>query len=65
MAFLWLKFDYSYLFDDRFEEEDVPVKLGDELPDCLRRITPTVNPIEERFKNLQRRNLIEPRLPHK
>ncbi|XP_071551206.1 ribosome biogenesis protein NOP53 isoform X12 [Panulirus ornatus] len=49
----------------KFEEEDVQVKLGDELPDSLRQITPAMNLIEERFKHLQRRNLIEPRLPHK
>nr|XP_045595140.1 ribosome biogenesis protein NOP53-like [Procambarus clarkii] len=49
----------------RFEEEDIAVTLGDELPDCLRRAAPAVDLIEERFKSLQRRNVIEPRLPHK
>ncbi|KAK8743647.1 hypothetical protein OTU49_001184 [Cherax quadricarinatus] len=49
----------------RFHEEDVVVNLGNELPGSLREVVPAVSLLEERFKNLQRRNMIEPRLPHK
>ncbi|KAG7157808.1 ribosome biogenesis protein NOP53-like [Homarus americanus] len=59
------KFTTLRLGKMRFEEEDVTVSLGDELPDCLRHVKPAVDLLEERFKNLQRRNLIEPRLPTK
>ena len=49
----------------RFEEEEIPVNLGDELAESLRSVVPAVELLEDRFKNLQRRNLLEPRLKHK
>lgn len=62
---LWCE---EWIFDTplaRFEEEDIAVSLGDELPDSLRNVTPAVELLEERFKNMQRRNILEPRLKHK
>lgn len=41
----------------------VEVKLSDELQDCLRRLKPEGNLIEDRFRSLQERGLVEPRLP--
>lgn len=60
-----LKFMPRRLANMKFEEEDIAVSLGDELSDSLRNVTPAVELLEERFKNMQRRNLLEPRLQHK
>ena len=49
----------------RFEEEEIAVNLGDEMAGSLRRVRPAVELLEERFKNMQRRNVLEPRLRHK
>ncbi|KAK8397958.1 hypothetical protein O3P69_003695 [Scylla paramamosain] len=60
-----LKFMPRRLANMKFEEEEIPVNLGDELADSLRTVVPAVELLEERFKNMQRRNLLEPRLKHK
>ncbi|XP_045132530.1 ribosome biogenesis protein NOP53-like isoform X2 [Portunus trituberculatus] len=60
-----LKFIPRRLGNMKFEEEEIPVNLGDELADSLRTVVPAVELLEDRFKNLQRRNLLEPRLKHK
>ncbi|XP_066964978.1 ribosome biogenesis protein NOP53 [Macrobrachium rosenbergii] len=47
---------------EKFQAEDIAVSLGTELKGSLRSVRPACNLLEERFKNLQRRNLIEPRV---
>ncbi|XP_064079844.1 ribosome biogenesis protein NOP53-like [Macrobrachium nipponense] len=47
---------------EKFQAEDIAVSLGTELKGSLRSVKPVCNLLEERFKNLQRRNLIEPRV---
>ncbi|KAG0716650.1 Ribosome biogenesis protein NOP53 [Chionoecetes opilio] len=59
------KFMPHRLANMKFEEEDIEVKLGDELTESLRTVTPAVELLEERFKSMQRRNILEPRLKHK
>lgn len=49
----------------KYVPEDIAVSLGHELHGSLRKAKPAVNLIEERFKNFQRRNLIETRDPFK
>ncbi|XP_068238039.1 ribosome biogenesis protein NOP53 [Palaemon carinicauda] len=50
---------------EKFQAEDIAVSLGSELKGSLRLARSGCNLIEERFKDLQRRNLIEPRLKAK
>lgn len=43
-------------------EPGVEVKLSDELEDCLRRLKPEGNLIQDRFRSLQERGLVETRV---
>ncbi|XP_042196721.1 ribosome biogenesis protein NOP53 [Callorhinchus milii] len=45
----------------RYEEPDIELKLSDELSDSLRKLKPEGSVLADRFKSLQKRNLIEPR----
>lgn len=45
----------------KYEEPDLEVKLTDELQGSLRLLKPEGHLLEDRFKSLQRRNIIEPR----
>lgn len=49
----------------KYEEPDLPLKLSTELRDSLRELRPEVNVLEDRFKSLQRRNVIETRKQQK
>lgn len=49
----------------RYEEPELPLKLSDELRDSLRELRPEVNILEDRYKSLQRRNVIETRRQQK
>merc|ERR1712013_4606 len=51
----------------KYVEQDTDVLLSDELVATLRELKPDGNLLQDRFKSLQRRNIIEPRnrvLPH-
>ncbi|NXV84263.1 NOP53 protein, partial [Atlantisia rogersi] len=45
----------------RYEDPYLEVQLSDELPDSLRTLKPEGSVLHDRFKSLQKRNLIEPR----
>ncbi|NXC05445.1 NOP53 protein, partial [Orthonyx spaldingii] len=45
----------------RYEEPGPEVQLSEELPDSLRSLRPEGSVLRDRFKSLQRRNMIEPR----
>ncbi|KAK3885749.1 hypothetical protein Pcinc_010061 [Petrolisthes cinctipes] len=45
----------------QYQPLDIPVALGDELPNSLRQIQPAAGLLEDRFNNFQRRNMIEAR----
>lgn len=45
----------------KFKAEDLEVQLSDELAGSLRRLKPEGSVLKDRFKSLQKRNLIEPR----
>lgn len=45
----------------KFEENEIPIKLGDELTGNLRSLKPEGNILEERFKSFQKRNIMETR----
>ncbi|KAM6932974.1 ribosome biogenesis protein NOP53 [Xenentodon cancila] len=45
----------------KFQAPDLEVQLSDELPGSLRRLKPEGSVLKDRFKSLQKRNLIEPR----
>ncbi|KAM6032752.1 LOW QUALITY PROTEIN: ribosome biogenesis protein NOP53 [Theristicus caerulescens] len=45
----------------RYEEPGPEVQLSDELAESLRRLKPEGSVLRDRFKSLQKRNLIEPR----
>lgn len=45
----------------KFEENEIPLKLADELTGNLRSLKPEGNILEERFKSLQKRNVMETR----
>jgi len=45
----------------QYEHEEIEVKLTDELEGSLRLLRPEGHLLEDRFKSLQRRNIIEPR----
>lgn len=47
----------------RFVETDLPLNLPNELPDSLRKVKVEGSLLEERFKSLQKRNIIETRVP--
>ncbi|XP_060083805.1 ribosome biogenesis protein NOP53-like [Ylistrum balloti] len=46
----------------KFEEANIEIKLSDELPGALRLLKPEGHLMVDRFKSLQKRNVIEPRL---
>ncbi|XP_078097983.1 ribosome biogenesis protein NOP53 [Mustelus asterias] len=46
----------------RYEDPDLEVKLSDELAGTLRALKPEGSILTDRFKSLQKRNLIEPRI---
>ncbi|KAM6032479.1 LOW QUALITY PROTEIN: ribosome biogenesis protein NOP53 [Chlamydotis macqueenii] len=45
----------------RYEEPSLEVQLSDELADSLRALKPEGSVLRDRFKSLQKRNMIEPR----
>ncbi|XP_061683748.1 ribosome biogenesis protein NOP53 isoform X2 [Syngnathoides biaculeatus] len=45
----------------KFKAEDLEIKLSDELTSSLRQLKPEGSILKDRFKSLQKRNLIEPR----
>ncbi|TNN01315.1 hypothetical protein fugu_010697 [Takifugu bimaculatus] len=45
----------------RFQAPDLEIKLSDELAGSLRQLKPEGSVLSDRFKSLQKRNLIEPR----
>nr|XP_060639764.1 ribosome biogenesis protein NOP53 isoform X2 [Anolis sagrei ordinatus] len=45
----------------KYEDPDLDVQLSTELADSLRRLKPEGSILKDRFKSLQKRNLIEPR----
>ncbi|XP_070761995.1 ribosome biogenesis protein NOP53 isoform X1 [Enoplosus armatus] len=45
----------------KFQAQDLEVQLSDELAGSLRRLKPEGSVLKDRFKSLQKRNLIEPR----
>ncbi|XP_010739547.2 ribosome biogenesis protein NOP53 [Larimichthys crocea] len=45
----------------KFQPQDMEVQLSDELAGSLRRLKPEGSVLKDRFKSLQKRNLIEPR----
>ncbi|XP_018531543.1 ribosome biogenesis protein NOP53 [Lates calcarifer] len=45
----------------KFQPQDMEVQLSDELAGSLRRLKPEGSILKDRFKSLQKRNLIEPR----
>ncbi|XP_055944989.1 ribosome biogenesis protein NOP53-like [Argiope bruennichi] len=49
----------------KYENPDLEVNLSEELGDSLRTLKPEGNLLEDRYKSLQRRNLIEPRIRQK
>lgn len=46
----------------KFEEPCLEIKLSDEIEGSLRLLKPEGSLFEDRFKSLQKRNIIEPRL---
>lgn len=48
----------------RVPEQAVPVQLGEDLAESLRQVKPEGNLFKDRFLALQRRALVEPRVPH-
>ncbi len=51
----------AVLSGSKFEEPEIPLKLSDELTGNLRNMKPEGNLLEDRFKSLQKRNVIETR----
>merc|ERR1712020_499905 len=49
----------------KFEENEIPLKLADELTGNLRSLKPEGNLLEDRFKSLQKRNILETRTKKK
>lgn len=45
-------------------QQAVPVQLGEDLAESLRQVKPEGNLFKDRFLSLQRRALVEPRVPH-
>ena len=45
----------------KFEEPEIPLKLGEELTGNLRNLKPEGNILEDRFKSFQKRNVVETR----
>lgn len=55
----------AILGEAKFEEQEIPLKLSDELTGNLRSLKPEGNLLEDRFKSLQKRNVFEPRTKKK
>lgn len=55
----------AYLTGHKFEEQDLDLKLSDELKGSLMSLKPEGNLLNDRFKSMQKRNLIETRVKHK
>ncbi|XP_017485669.1 PREDICTED: glioma tumor suppressor candidate region gene 2 protein-like [Rhagoletis zephyria] len=49
----------------KFEESEIPLNLPGEVSGSLRTVKAQGNLLEDRFKSLQKRNIIEPRVPQK
>jgi len=49
----------------KYKPDDIEIKLSDELSGNLRNLKPEGNALQERYKSLQRRNIIEPRQKQK
>merc|ERR1711997_789299 len=49
----------------KYEEAEIPLKLGEELTGNLRCLKPEGNLLEDRFKSLQKRNIFETRIKKK
>lgn len=45
----------------RFQAQDLEVQLSDEIPGSLRTLKPEGSVLKDRFKSMQKRNMIEPR----
>ena len=59
------KFSALTLSNTKFEEPEIPLKLSDELTGNLRSLKPEGNLLEDRFKSLQKRNILETRTKKK
>merc|ERR1711902_161151 len=49
----------------KYDPEEIPIKLSDELSGNLRNLKPEGSLLEDRFKSMQRRNMIETRVKQK
>lgn len=49
----------------KFEESEIPLSLPGEMSGSLRTVRAQGSLLEDRFKSLQKRNIIEPRVPQK
>merc|ERR1712080_715139 len=49
----------------KYEPQEIEIKLSDELTGNLRNLAPEGSLLEDRFKSMQRRNMIEVRLKQK
>merc|ERR1712226_819864 len=49
----------------KYEPQEIELKLADELTGNLRNLTPQGSLLEDRFKSMQRRNIIEVRVKQK
>ena len=55
----------AMLSGTKFEENEIELKLGEELTGNLRSLKPEGNLLEDRFKSLQKRNIVETRIKKK
>lgn len=55
----------AHLTGHKYEEQDMDLKLSDELTGNLRSLKPEGNLLCDRFKSMQKRNVIETRVKHK
>lgn len=60
-----LKFKTKHLGNIKFSEQELALKLSDELVGSLREIKPEGHVIQDVYKSLQRRNIVEPRIRQK
>ena len=59
------KFEPAKLSKHKYEEPETELKLSDELAGSLRGLKPEGNLLADRFKSLQKRNVIETRVKAK
>merc|ERR1711976_1085571 len=59
------KYTALKLSNTKFEEPEIPLKLSNELTGNLRSLKPEGNLLEDRFKSLQKRNILETRTKKK